>query len=176
MKRFSILNAAEAITELRGEEVAAEWRATFITLRMPERMRRCMDVTGVQIAEVAEVLGVSRATVSNWLNGHTKPKTRQLQRWAQHFSVPLSWLTDGVWPEDWTPDMERPVTPMEEYLSKRGYSGTPARWVSPAGAAARPKGLEPPTFWLVSNQAETCMVSDAVVIDLAVKRALRRAS
>ena len=25
----------------------------------------------------------------------------------------------------------------------------PHRWIAPRGAAARPKGLEPPTFWLV---------------------------
>ena len=32
----------------------------------------------------------------------------------------------------------------------------PHRWIAPRGAAARPKGLEPPTFWLVIDGKGDC--------------------
>lgn len=46
---------------------------------------------------------------------------------------------------------------------------SPDRWITPSGAAARPKGLEPPTFWLVADAPV------ATVTDLDEYR-LRRAS
>jgi hypothetical protein len=45
----------------------------------------------------------------------------------------------------------------------------PRQWITPTGAAARPKGLEPPTFWLVADSPV------ATVTDLGEYR-LRRAS
>lgn len=45
----------------------------------------------------------------------------------------------------------------------------PHRWIAPRGVAVRPKGLEPPTFWLVADQ------DMATVTDLGEYR-LRRAS
>lgn len=34
----------------------------------------------------------------------------------------------------------------------------PRRWIAPMGAAARSKGLEPPTFWLGAKGPVTCEV------------------
>ena len=36
----------------------------------------------------------------------------------------------------------------------------PRRWITPRGAAARSKGLEPPTFWLGAEEPTTCEVID----------------
>jgi transcriptional regulator with XRE-family HTH domain len=48
---------------------------------------------------MAEELGVSRQTVSRWLNEHGQPRVGYLKLWAMRTGVPLGWLQSGG-PED----------------------------------------------------------------------------
>lgn len=44
---------------------------------------------------MAESLGVSRNTVSNWINGRGKPCDDQLKVWSAITDAPYSWLKSG---------------------------------------------------------------------------------
>lgn len=57
------------------------------------RLQRALAHGGVSIDEMAAELGVSRQTVSRWLNEHGSPKRGYLKLWALRCGVPLGWLT-----------------------------------------------------------------------------------
>lgn len=48
-----------------------------------DRMRLARLKAGLEQEEIAEILGVSSSTVSNWENGRTTPKLPFLAAWAQ---------------------------------------------------------------------------------------------
>lgn len=106
-----------------SDEFWSDWRRQFTVASMPARMKRCLEVSGRQMTDVAKILGVSRTTISNWLNGRTQPRRGQIERWAQFFSVPASWITSNDWPEDWTPENEHTLTPLEEYIADHDSAG-----------------------------------------------------
>jgi transcriptional regulator with XRE-family HTH domain len=63
-----------------------------------DRLVKSLRVSRTGVSEMAEFLGVSRATVANWTSGRTKP-TKGLQRaWAMRAGVPYEWLASGVLP------------------------------------------------------------------------------
>ncbi|MHB1433416.1 MAG: helix-turn-helix domain-containing protein [Streptosporangiaceae bacterium] len=60
------------------------------------RMQRALVHANVTIQDMAEELGVSRATVSRWLNEHGgPPRIGYLKVWAMRCGVPLEWLVSG---------------------------------------------------------------------------------
>ena len=65
-----------------------------------DRIRRAMRVSGVSVAEMAETLEVSRNTISNWINGHTAPRPRDLRALALRTGFPFEWLETGEAPHD----------------------------------------------------------------------------
>jgi transcriptional regulator with XRE-family HTH domain len=88
--------------------------------RIGDRLRRAREITGLDRKDFAAEVGVSRSTVSNVENGVTTPSRLVVRAWALRTGVPADWLETG---------MEKP------------------RPGGPDGAAVRPKGFEPPTFW-----------------------------
>ena len=64
---------------------------------LADRMRKALRTSGLNQEEMAGYLGVSRNTVSNWVNGHwaTPPKRAYLRLWALRTGVPLEWLENG---------------------------------------------------------------------------------
>ena len=58
-------------------------------------MRKALRTSGVGAAEMADYLGVSRNTVSNWINGHHPPRGAYLRLWALRTGVPFEWLERG---------------------------------------------------------------------------------
>lgn len=59
-----------------------------------DAMRKALRTTdGLTVQSVAARLGVSRNTVSNWLNGRVRPDQRTLIAWAEVTGVPYRWLT-----------------------------------------------------------------------------------
>lgn len=60
------------------------------------RLQRALNHAGMQTDQMATELGVSRATVSRWLNDHgAAPKIAYLKVWALRCGVPLEWLLTG---------------------------------------------------------------------------------
>jgi transcriptional regulator with XRE-family HTH domain len=63
---------------------------------LPWRMQRAMAHADLRIEDMAAELGVSRATVSRWLNEHGgPPRIGYLKLWALRCGVPLEWLRSG---------------------------------------------------------------------------------
>jgi len=59
-----------------------------------DRMRKARETAGMDQADLASLLGVSRALVSMWERGLSDPRTAQIRRWAEETSQPLWWLLD----------------------------------------------------------------------------------
>lgn len=54
-----------------------------LVIEMHDRMRLARIKAGLEQEEIAEILGVSSSTVSNWENGRTSVKVPFLSAWAQ---------------------------------------------------------------------------------------------
>jgi transcriptional regulator with XRE-family HTH domain len=63
-----------------------------------DRMRLSLKASGVGVQEMAEYLGVSRYTISNWINDRIHPRLSDLRVWAMRTGVPLTWLQTGQAP------------------------------------------------------------------------------
>lgn len=70
-------------------EQAPEWD-------LADRMRKSLRHAGMDVQEIAEYLGVSRSSVSNWINGRVKPSKPTQRLWALRCGVPFSWLAEGT--------------------------------------------------------------------------------
>lgn len=77
-----------------------------------DRLAKALHVAGVSTTEMADELEVARSTISNYLNGHTKPKGLYLRIWALKTGVPLEWLETGNFPD--TGETEKAPTPKGE--------------------------------------------------------------
>lgn len=67
---------------------------------LSDRLRRALRHADVGSNEMAEYLEVSRHTISNWINGRTRPPATAVKLWAMRCGVDYRWLVSGV---------ERPV-------------------------------------------------------------------
>jgi transcriptional regulator with XRE-family HTH domain len=94
-----------------------------------DRMRKALRIADVSSIEVADYLGVSPTSVSNWLGGRAKPRRGMLRSFALRTGVPFVWLETGVAP------------------SSDGDDGA-------TGDVVRLEGLEPPTFCSVAERVE----------------------
>jgi transcriptional regulator with XRE-family HTH domain len=82
---------------------------TVPVFTLADRLRKAREVLGVDQAELAEILGVSRSSVSNAETGSAVPRRITMRAWAEATGVPLEWLTTGEWaprgsnpqPTDW---------------------------------------------------------------------------
>ena len=74
-------------------EAAPDMRLEF---DQADRLRRALRVSNVSVSDMADYLGVTRNTVSNWINGHTPPKSRDLRLFAMRTGVPYEWLESGI--------------------------------------------------------------------------------
>jgi transcriptional regulator with XRE-family HTH domain len=61
-----------------------------------DRLRKSLRTGKVSVQEMAELLGVDRKTVGNYLNGRTGPSVATLRVWAMRCGVRFDWLRDGV--------------------------------------------------------------------------------
>lgn len=58
------------------------------------RMQRALAHAGISVEQMAQELGVSRSTVSRWLNDRGTPSRGYLTLWAQRTGVPYEWLNE----------------------------------------------------------------------------------
>lgn len=79
--------------------------STAENLRIPtwtvgDRLRKARESVEFEQAELAEAIGVSRATVSNYEGGRVAPRKIMLNAWALATGVPVEWLRSGVVPSN----------------------------------------------------------------------------
>jgi transcriptional regulator with XRE-family HTH domain len=63
-----------------------------------ERLEKARKDRGLKQEDMAAILGVSPATVSNWENGARMPRQGQIElvhRWAEETDVDETWLAFG---------------------------------------------------------------------------------
>ncbi|NNG77804.1 helix-turn-helix transcriptional regulator [Brevibacterium luteolum] len=60
-----------------------------------DRLAKSLSAAGLSSQEMAQHLGVSRNTISNWLNDRTSPRRAELILWAMRTQVPLEWIETG---------------------------------------------------------------------------------
>lgn len=73
-----------------NEHTESPWAFTFA-----DRLGKALHVSGVSNQDMADALGVSRATVSNYTSGRTSPSKLQLKEWALKTGAPIEWLLTG---------------------------------------------------------------------------------
>ena len=57
-----------------------------------DRMRKSLRHADIGVQEIADYLGVSRNTVSTWINGRIQPGRQTLRLWALRCGVDFEWL------------------------------------------------------------------------------------
>lgn len=62
-----------------------------------DRLRRSMKVGKFTVQGMADFLGVTRETVSTWINDRHAPNRQTLMLWSARTGAPLQWLTTGEW-------------------------------------------------------------------------------
>lgn len=70
------------------------------TFQQRHRLALALEYAGVDRDEIADVLGVHRNTVGNYLRGDTEPGRAVLRVWAMRCGVPYVWITTGETPRD----------------------------------------------------------------------------
>lgn len=60
-----------------------------------DRLRKSLDVAGMSVQDMADHLGVSRNTVSNYLALRTTPSRSVVRDWSLRCGVPFEWVLTG---------------------------------------------------------------------------------
>jgi transcriptional regulator with XRE-family HTH domain len=85
-------------------------------------MRKALREADLGVQEMADYLGVTRSTVSTWINGRIPPSTQTLRLWALRTHVSYEWLAgDETGP--------RPGLP----TTARRFRTAPIQTVTPLG-------------------------------------------
>jgi transcriptional regulator with XRE-family HTH domain len=61
-----------------------------------DRMALALRHAGLTNQDMADYLGVTRETVSRWVNGRSTPNRGMLRLWAIRTGVPLLWIETGA--------------------------------------------------------------------------------
>lgn len=61
-----------------------------------DRMRRALRMSRVSVGAMADHLRVDRNTISNWINGRSNPRQRDLRDFALRTGFPVEWLETGA--------------------------------------------------------------------------------
>lgn len=69
---------------------------------LPDRLRKARESARLEQADLAQLLGKKRSTVSNWERGANRPDELALRAIAFHTHVPYGWLVGGDGPSDGT--------------------------------------------------------------------------
>jgi len=80
----------------RAQGTVPEWT-------LGDRMGKALDHAGIGMQEMADYLGVSRTSVSNWIHGRIVPGRQTLLLWSMRTGVDLDWITRGNATTGWFP-------------------------------------------------------------------------
>ncbi|WP_280317344.1 helix-turn-helix transcriptional regulator [Nocardia wallacei] len=73
-------------------------------IRLHHRLRIARETAGLEQGQLAELMGVSRNSVSNAESGKHTPRKILVNAWALATGVPVSWLETGNAPRPDDPD------------------------------------------------------------------------
>jgi transcriptional regulator with XRE-family HTH domain len=86
-------------------------------------LRKAREHAGLEQTELAEDLGISRATVSNYERGHVRPRKAVVMAWAMRTRVPVGWLQTGQNPrQDGGPDGGSTLPRLDSNQKPFGYT------------------------------------------------------
>ncbi len=77
---------------------------TIPEIKIQHRMRIAREHAGLEQAELAGRIGISRTSVSNAEKGKYQPRQITINAWAFATGVPATWLETGVDPHPAGPD------------------------------------------------------------------------
>jgi transcriptional regulator with XRE-family HTH domain len=86
------------LMHFRSEMASSSIDPSLLRFDLGDRLRRSLRITDIGVAEIAEELGVSRVTVSKWLNGRAEPSRATMMAWSMATGVPLQWILTGEVP------------------------------------------------------------------------------
>lgn len=66
---------------------------------LADRLAKARHHCGYTQGELADRLGISRNSVSNYESGTTVPRRLVLRAWAEECAVPVEWLESGTIPQ-----------------------------------------------------------------------------
>jgi transcriptional regulator with XRE-family HTH domain len=132
-----------------------------------QRIRELRLGRGLTLQQVATVLGVTRASVSKWEQGHSHPEFSRLEELARLFGVPATHLlSEGMAP----PPRNYPVvdyrkyTRVEDFVHRLGLPSNQvypsARRVSDASFYMRFDTSEVKNLWLTGIQSGALVLFD----------------
>lgn len=105
---------------------------------LADRMRKALRIAGLTVQEMADYLGVTRTTVSNWINGHVPPSKQTQRLWAMRSGVDFDWLVTGENPHQAVPDEGSVLLPrLDSNQQPAGYKPEPIICVWPVWPATR---------------------------------------
>jgi transcriptional regulator with XRE-family HTH domain len=90
------------------------------TWTLGDRLRKAREFAGLEQGELAEAIGISRGTVSNYElgRGQRPPKVIVLRAWAHQCGVPFEWIVEDF------PFAEGASTNQVSSASNRGCMST----------------------------------------------------
>lgn len=120
--------------------------SAYETGRVPEikvhhRLRIAREAAGLEQTQLAELVGVSRNSISNAEIGRHAPRQILLNAWALATGVPVSWLETGKNPSAPSPDGGNEGRPSLPYGATRGAAWgnrTPDLFIRSRAVRAQP--------------------------------------
>ncbi|HEY9413144.1 MAG TPA: helix-turn-helix transcriptional regulator [Pseudonocardia sp.] len=93
---------------------------------LADRMRKALRTAGLTVQEMADYLGVTRTTASNWINGKVPPSKQSKRLWALRTGVSFEWLETGENPHQLVADEGAEVLPrLDSNQQPAGYRPEP---------------------------------------------------
>jgi hypothetical protein len=72
--------------------------AALLAFDLADRLRKALRIGKCKPGEMRAILGVSESTMTNYLDGSTRPKDGMLRQWALRCAAPVTfeWLRTGT--------------------------------------------------------------------------------
>src|SRR5699024_11044460 len=96
----NIFETLDGCNERCNSEAMSTATKTYERLQftLADRMGKALQAADISNQQMADYLGVSRTSVSNWTNGRIAPNTQTMRLWALRTGAPLEWLRTGILP------------------------------------------------------------------------------
>ena len=79
-----------------NRSAASDGTPTFgLEWTLGDRLGKSLKYAGMKSQDMADIIGVARNTISNYLNDHTEPSKLAIKEWALRTGVPIEWLQTG---------------------------------------------------------------------------------